>query len=1052
MGNSLRKNIELAVLDLQNINIKIKEKYDINLTNENVINSLQYFDAIPENEIKTIENESKLTKLIDDAYEIVALKQSIHKYLKSNNINIKDISFEKINNELNSDKNKNKEYQLYRAFLYKKHIPVLKTFTCDDDKINFENILKNKLFILEKNQNKYNNKQLCQLMGKTTEDEVVDILKLNESKTDEPILEEDEDDIKINKKNKKKKVIIEEPEPEPEPKKKKKSKKEEDINEKEIKKCGPKNSKKNPAYTRTELIKLLKDNSDKLKLNKNLISKMTKNQMCKFLPKLGIDTDLDESSEKDFQNVELDDILKNLLEEVEKAKLKRKKEYSESELESLIGSEKKCGPMNTKKNPAYTRDEIVNIIIPHMDKYNLSKNKINKMSKTELCEYVEKIKGIKIDKSEIVDLKDAEKEIERIESEPIITKKDKNKLKEPEDEEEPEEPEEEEEEDDDILISDIAKKIKERVKEKEREKEKKKKELIPSKKDDENESKENEEDIFKTDKKGIQCYTPYNKDVELKEHQIRVAKHMLKHRGLLAIHGTGTGKTLTAVASMNCILQNFPNMNIIIITPTSLISNFKKELKKFGLDIEKPQLKKRITFYSFKEFVINIHKNTKNFQMCKESFIIIDEAHNLRNLEKVKERKKQITETPKGINAATILQCVKSASKILLLTATPMQNRISDIDSLIAMIDGTDVKPLPKGYSLSDIEKKFKCKISINPGNKSSDDFPLRIDVPHSETTFTMDQDYYEKYLDIQEELGEAYAHHGYKSNMFYNAVRRAALSLDKEESPKVEWTFNKIKEEFQKGRKTVVYTAWRESGVKYVRILLDRNKIPYGVYTGDMTKNQRDVVRDAYNNGKIKVLIITRAGGEGLDLKNTNNVILMEPNWNKEMDEQIIGRAIRYKSHAELPKELRYVNVYKLYMYKPDNLFDDDQLPSADEILYKMSYEEKDPLIKDFMKILETFSIENVKNCDECCIVKKSNEKSLNDSEFFDYYTYIKPPKDDEDDEEKKETKKTKKKKNYEVPEGADKTYMYNYKKKKSKSSSKSKSKTNVKNKLKSK
>ena len=465
---------------------------------------------------------------------------------------------------------------------------------------------------------------------------------------------------------------------------------------------------------------------------------------------------------------------------------------------------------------------------------------------------------------------------------------------------------------------------------------------------------------------------------------------MLKHRGLLAIHGTGTGKTLTAVASINCILKNFPTMNIIIITPTSLISNFKKEMLKFGLVFDSIRLRQKIKFYSFKEFVINIHTSEKDFKICKDNFIIIDEAHNLRNLSK--REKLAPGESAKGITAATILQCIKSASKILLLTATPILNRISDIDSLIAMIDGTDIQPLPKNYSLEDIENKFKCKISINPGNKLGDEFPSRIDIPNEETTFIMSNNYYTRYLDVQNEKGAEFLNL-FHNNIFFNAVRRAALSLDDVNSPKVQWTFNKIKEEHEQNRKSVVYTAWKESGVNVVTKLLDLHKIPYRKYTGDMSKKQRDEARDAYNNYNnkkkplVNILIITRAGGEGLDLKGTNNVILMEPNWNRETDEQIIGRGIRRFSHSHLPPNLRYTKVYKLYMYKPRNKYEGDNLESVDEILYKTSYEVKDPIIKSFLNLIEKFSIENI-DCEKCCIVKKvTNAPSINDKEFFDYY-----------------------------------------------------------------
>ena len=45
-----------------------------------------------------------------------------------------------------------------------------------------------------------------------------------------------------------------------------------------------------------------------------------------------------------------------------------------------------------------------------------------------------------------------------------------------------------------------------------------------------------------------------------------------------------------------------------------------------------------------------------------------------------------------------------------------------------------------------------------------------------------------------------------------------------------------------------------------------------------------------------------------------------MEPNWNEATTEQIIARAIRYKSHNALPQRLRYVNVYRLLLVDKNN------------------------------------------------------------------------------------------------------------------------------------
>ena len=72
----------------------------------------------------------------------------------------------------------------------------------------------------------------------------------------------------------------------------------------------------------------------------------------------------------------------------------------------------------------------------------------------------------------------------------------------------------------------------------------------------------------------------------------------------------------------------------------------------------------------------------------------------------------------------------------------------------------------------------------------------------------------------------------------------------------------------------------------------------------------KKKVVTD-YNQGKIDVLLLSSSGGEGLDLKNTRQIHIMEPHWNIAKINQVIGRGIRYKSHESLPKSQRLVNVY---------------------------------------------------------------------------------------------------------------------------------------------
>ena len=94
-------------------------------------------------------------------------------------------------------------------------------------------------------------------------------------------------------------------------------------------------------------------------------------------------------------------------------------------------------------------------------------------------------------------------------------------------------------------------------------------------------------------------------------------------------------------------------------------------------------------------------------------------------------------------------------------------------------------------------------------------------------------------------------------------------------------------------------------------------------------------------------------AGSEGLDLKETNDVIILDPVWNPSIMEQIIGRAVRYKSHSKLPIEKRVVNVHNLIIKTSK----DCKIPSGDEILYSFIYK-KQKMLKDSNEIMAQVSI----------------------------------------------------------------------------------------------
>lgn len=82
--------------------------------------------------------------------------------------------------------------------------------------------------------------------------------------------------------------------------------------------------------------------------------------------------------------------------------------------------------------------------------------------------------------------------------------------------------------------------------------------------------------------------------------------------------------------------------------------------------------------------------------------------------------------------------------------------------------------------------------------------------------------------------------------------------------------------------------------------------------YSPNNAKELAELVKDENKNGeKIKVVLISRAGSEGLDFKNVRQLHILEPWYNTKRIEQIIGRGVRNCSHKSLPFEKRNVSIY---------------------------------------------------------------------------------------------------------------------------------------------
>jgi len=85
------------------------------------------------------------------------------------------------------------------------------------------------------------------------------------------------------------------------------------------------------------------------------------------------------------------------------------------------------------------------------------------------------------------------------------------------------------------------------------------------------------------------------------------------------------------------------------------------------------------------------------------------------------------------------------------------------------------------------------------------------------------------------------------------------------------------------------------------------------GIDSKDRAKNLQNFNEVENKYGKlIKIIMISPAGAEGLNLLNTRQVHIMEPYWHETRIVQMVGRAIRMCSHRDLPMKERHVDVFR--------------------------------------------------------------------------------------------------------------------------------------------
>ncbi len=451
------------------------------------------------------------------------------------------------------------------------------------------------------------------------------------------------------------------------------------------------------------------------------------------------------------------------------------------------------------------------------------------------------------------------------------------------------------------------------------------------------------------------------------DYQKKAVELILQRSSLCLCFATGNGKSLVAVTATQELLQRHACLEIVVIAPLSLISNFKTSLSRYGVSRDHPAY----TYYTYEGFAKAYKRND---HMVDGKVVIFDEVHHMRTSvydalkRKVDSSRSYTPHEKRSIQMALkqashmescdpimyvksqtgglditeyaprsllAINGAKRAFKVICLTATPFFNSPCDIANVVAMLRREDVYSRSFFNSLLKDPDAFRNHVKglfmFKDVAHDDPDFPK---VVKHEVNLCMTPEYYQAYHEIEMGVAEKTRETNLQNPwVFMSGLRRATLTLKDAVKPRFALDI------ILQGQPTIVFSVFKSQGIRMVANYLHELGIRYAEISGDVSEEERARHVDQFNRGANKVILITSAGGEGLDFRGVRNIVCMEFEWNEAQLTQIYGRGPRRKSHAHLPVEERVVHIYQLCLTKPprDQLAEhDDIYESADQLLLR--------------------------------------------------------------------------------------------------------------------
>ncbi|MDA3928366.1 MAG: DEAD/DEAH box helicase [Prolixibacteraceae bacterium] len=415
-------------------------------------------------------------------------------------------------------------------------------------------------------------------------------------------------------------------------------------------------------------------------------------------------------------------------------------------------------------------------------------------------------------------------------------------------------------------------------------------------------------------KKNTPSYESIN--AELYPYQKEGVEFSLFKKYAIIADEMGLGKTLQAISIAVLKKKYFGFTRTLVVCPASLKAQWKKEIEKFSNEkavIIQGDPNERMKLYSESEeyfVILNYETVLRDYRLLNEAdidFIILDEAQKVKNYE---------TKTANAINKVNI-------KHTLVITGTPIENKLIDIFSIVNILDPHFLGPLwefsyqhclfdPNKhnkingyYDLQKLHKKLEPILIRREKKQVLEQLPnvQQINVPVNLTQ--LQSDFHSSFASgigkiIRKKFLTPYDMK--KLQMLLAKMRMVCDStylIDDEtnESPKLDELENILFEQLDiknSNRKIIIFSEWVKVH-KLIGQMLRKHNIGFTELNGKIpVKLRGELIKKFETNDHCKIFLSTEAGGSGLNLQVADTLINFELPWNPAKKNQRIGRIDR--------------------------------------------------------------------------------------------------------------------------------------------------------------